>query len=31
MITSTPVASIANMVAGTHSLLGGAFFGGGGV
>jgi hypothetical protein len=30
-ITTTPVASIVNIVAGTHSLLCGAFFGGGGV
>jgi hypothetical protein len=30
-ITSTPVTSIVNIVAGTHNLLGGAFFAGGGV
>jgi hypothetical protein len=30
-ITSTPVASIVNIVAGTHSGLWGFFFGGGGV
>ena len=30
-ITNTPVMSIVNIVAGTHSLLGGAFLAGGGV